>query len=92
MLGMMLIRPHRLLSDAAVQIEAELTKERHGTVPRIYIVCGQDKTLKQDLQRWMIQQNPPDEVKLISDSDHMVMFSKLQELCCCLQEIANKYF
>ncbi|KAG8642534.1 methylesterase 10 [Manihot esculenta] len=92
MLGMMLIRPHRLLSDAAVQIEAELTKERHGTVPRIYIVCGQDKTLKLDLQRWMIQQNPPDEVKLISDSDHMVMFSKPQELCCCLQEIANKYF
>ncbi|KAJ9177197.1 hypothetical protein P3X46_012436 [Hevea brasiliensis] len=91
-LGMMLIRPNRLYSNAAIQIEAELTKERHGSVPRIYVVCGQDNIVKEDLQRWMIQENPPDEVKLISDSDHMVMFSKPQELCSYLKEIANKYF
>lgn len=39
----------------------------------------------------MIKNNPTDEVKVIADSDHMVMFSKPQELCSCLLEIAKNY-
>lgn len=28
-----------------------LTKEKYGTVPRVYIVCGKDNIVKQDFQR-----------------------------------------
>ncbi|XVF15630.1 hypothetical protein REPUB_Repub09cG0170800 [Reevesia pubescens] len=68
-----------------------VTKERYGSVRRVYIMCDKDNIIKEDLQGWMIENNPPDEVKLISDSDHMVMFSKPNELCSGLQEIAEKY-
>ena len=68
-----------------------VTKEKYGLVHRVYIVCNKDNVIQEDFQRWMIENNPPDEVKLISGSDHMVMFSKPKELCSCLQEIAEKY-
>ncbi|XP_030973728.1 methylesterase 10-like isoform X2 [Quercus lobata] len=58
---------------------------------RVYIVCDQDNIIKEDFQRWMIENNPADEVKVITGSDHMVMFSKPKELSSCLQEIAEKY-
>ncbi|XWS33671.1 hypothetical protein CRYUN_Cryun22dG0102700 [Craigia yunnanensis] len=68
-----------------------VTKEKYGLVHRVYIVCNKDNLIKEEFQRWMIENNPPDAVKLISGSDHMVMFSKPKELCSCLQEIAEKY-
>ncbi|XWS33669.1 hypothetical protein CRYUN_Cryun22dG0102500 [Craigia yunnanensis] len=68
-----------------------VTKEKYGLVHRVYIVCNKDNLIKEDFQRWMIENNPPDEVKLISGADHMVMFSKPKELSSCLQEIAEKY-
>ncbi|EOX91291.1 hypothetical protein QUC31_003035 [Theobroma cacao] len=68
-----------------------VTKEKYGSVRRVYIVCNKDNIIREDFQRWMIGNSPPDEVKLIADSDHMVMFSKPNELCSCLQEIAEKY-
>ncbi|EEF40034.1 Polyneuridine-aldehyde esterase precursor, putative [Ricinus communis] len=37
MLAMMLIRPFPLFSNASIQIESVLTKEKYGSVPRIYI-------------------------------------------------------
>ncbi|EEF40031.1 hypothetical protein RCOM_0602860 [Ricinus communis] len=87
----MLIRPYPLFSDDAIEREVVFTKERYGSVPRVYVVCGQDNIVNEDLQRWVVQSNPPDWVKIIPDSDHMVMFSKPQEFCSCLEEIANKY-
>ncbi|KAF2295144.1 hypothetical protein GH714_031692 [Hevea brasiliensis] len=84
------IRPLPLRGYAGTQ-KVVVTKEKYGSVPRIYIVCDQDKIINEDLQRWMIKNSPTDEVKVIADSDHMVMFSKPQELCSCLQEIAKKY-
>lgn len=89
---MLLARPHPLYSDLEMLNEAKsVTKEKYGLVRRVYIVCDQDNILKEDLQRWMIEKCPTDEVKLISGSDHMVMFSKPKELCSCLLEIAYKY-
>ncbi|PPR89535.1 hypothetical protein GOBAR_AA31147 [Gossypium barbadense] len=38
-----------------------LTKEKYGTVPRVYIVCGKDNILKQDFQRWIVESSPPNE-------------------------------
>ena len=92
MLAMSLVRPFRLYGDDALLLkESELTKEKYGSVRRVYIVCDQDSAINEDLQRWMIEKNPTDEVKVIIGSDHMVMFSKPKELCSCLQEIAEKY-
>jgi len=42
-------------------------------------------------QRWMISNFPPKEVMEIKCADHMPMFSKPQEVCALLLEIANKY-
>jgi pimeloyl-ACP methyl ester carboxylesterase len=89
---MSLLRPFRLYNDAELLLkETEVTKEKYGSVRRVYIVCDQDNIMNEDFQRWMIENNPTDEVKVITGSDHMVMFSKPNELFSCLQEIVGKY-
>ncbi|XP_059623769.1 methyl jasmonate esterase 1-like [Cornus florida] len=90
-LASLLVRPVAPFNEAEVSKEISLTKEKYGSVRRVYIVSDQDNVIKEDLQRWMIENNPTDEVKVISGSDHMVMFSKPQELCTCLQEIVVNY-
>ncbi|BFG38977.1 hypothetical protein CerSpe_252510 [Prunus speciosa] len=72
-------------------VEIKLTKEKYGLVCRVYIVCDQDLGIGEDVQRWMIKENPPHEVKVINGSDHMPMFSKPQEFFSTLQEISEKY-
>ncbi|CAK7339433.1 unnamed protein product [Dovyalis caffra] len=91
-LAMSLLRPHPLFSDEATQKKLGFTKEKYGSIPRAYIVCDEDVIMKEDLQRWMIENNPPDEVMVVPGSDHMLMLSKPQETCSCLLEIAKKYF
>ncbi|KDP31864.1 hypothetical protein JCGZ_12325 [Jatropha curcas] len=89
-LAKLLMRPHPLRDNGATQ-NVVLTKEKYGSVPRIFLVCDQDCMIKEDQQRWMIKNNPTDEVMVIPGSDHMVMFSKPKELCFCLREVAKKY-
>jgi len=67
------------------------SEEGYGSVTRIYIVCGEDLVEVEDYQRWMISNFPPKEVMEIKCADHMPMFSKPQEVCALLLEIANKY-
>ncbi|PQM36296.1 salicylic acid-binding protein 2 [Prunus yedoensis var. nudiflora] len=69
----------------------KLTKEKYGSVRRVFIVCGQDQTIVLDVQNYIIRNNPPDEVKVISDSDHFVMISRPLKLFFNLQNIAEKY-
>ncbi|KAI3462781.1 hypothetical protein Pfo_019444 [Paulownia fortunei] len=91
-LATFLIRPSPLYDDFHCSSkETALTKENYGSVPRVYVVCDQDNLMKEDMQRWLIGNNPPDEVKVIKGSDHMVMMSKPQDLCSCLLEVGNKY-
>lgn len=85
-----LVRPVSL-STTALLSEEELTKEKYGSVRRVYIVTKEDNVVKPNLQEWMIENNPVNEVKVINGSDHMVMLSKPLELHSCLQEIAEKY-
>lgn len=66
------------------------TKERYGSVPKVYIKCTKDKILTEDFQQWMINRASVTEVIEI-DSDHMVMLSKPRELFDCLLEVAEKY-
>ncbi|KAM5576372.1 salicylic acid-binding protein 2 [Rosa sericea] len=71
--------------------EIKLTEEKYGLVPRVFIVCDQDLVIEEDLQTWMIRKNPPNEVKVINGSDHMVMFSRPLELFSNLLNVAEKY-
>lgn len=71
--------------------QVKLTKERYGSVPRVFIVCDQDYIIEESFQRWMIERNPPHEVKVVNGTDHMVMFSKPLKLFSYLGEIAEKY-
>ncbi|KAH6791422.1 hypothetical protein C2S51_006428 [Perilla frutescens var. frutescens] len=73
------------------EFREELSEEKYGSVRRVFVVCEEDKILKQEFQEWMIQSNPVDEVKIISGADHMIMLSKSNLLCDCLNDFAHKY-
>ncbi|KAM7516582.1 hypothetical protein LguiA_006165 [Lonicera macranthoides] len=90
-LASLLVRPCPAFPDPISIKQTSLTHENYGSVKRVYIISGQDKGFTVDLQKWMIEKNPPDEVKEIPDADHMVMLSKPKELFSYLLEIANKY-
>ncbi|WCJ31053.1 methyl esterase 1 [Euphorbia peplus] len=88
-LGKMLVRPVPIYNNPEVNDELMMfTKEKHGSVPRIFIICDE---LYDEEQKWMVENNPPNEFKEINGSDHMVMFSKPQELASYLLEIGDKY-
>ncbi|KAF9678443.1 hypothetical protein SADUNF_Sadunf07G0035400 [Salix dunnii] len=63
----------------------------YGSVKRVYIICDEDLAIPVEFQRWMIENSAADEVMEIKGADHMVMFSKPQELSQCLSEIAKKH-
>ncbi|KAL7231881.1 hypothetical protein ACSBR2_009999 [Camellia fascicularis] len=91
-LATLLVRPYPMYHDEGeVLKETALTKDNYGSVRRVYVVIEEDNIIKEKYQRWMIENNPTDEVKVIPGSDHMVMICKPQELCSCLQEIAGTY-
>ncbi|KAK8587581.1 hypothetical protein V6N13_086561 [Hibiscus sabdariffa] len=71
--------------------ESLLTKEKFGSIDRVYIVCEDDLLIKESLQKWYIENSPTVDVKSIAGADHMPMFSKPLELCNCLQQVAAKY-
>ncbi|XP_065873041.1 methyl jasmonate esterase 1-like [Euphorbia lathyris] len=87
-LATLLVRPFPVFSNEVAENEIVVTKERHGLVPRIFIICDEEND---EEQRWMVLNNPPHELKIISGSDHMVMLSKPQELASYLLEIGQKY-
>ncbi|XP_058081409.1 methyl jasmonate esterase 1-like isoform X2 [Magnolia sinica] len=89
-LGTMLVRPGKPFQEDTSK-ENMLSKENYGSVSRVYIVCKEDELIKEDLQHWIIANNPPKEVMEIDGSDHMVMLSKPRELCDCLLEVAERY-
>lgn len=86
----MLVRPGKPFEEE-MRKEIELSKEKYGSVSRVYIVSKEDELMKEELQRWMIENNPPKLVVEISGSDHMLMLSKPQQLCLCLLDIARTY-
>ncbi|KAF9611390.1 hypothetical protein IFM89_032059 [Coptis chinensis] len=90
-LAQMLVRPLFLLGDDNIIEDVSFSKEKYGSVRRVYILSGEDKIIKQDFQQWMIENNPTEEVKEITNADHMVMLSKPQELCAHLQAISQTY-
>ncbi|KAF3667798.1 putative ribonuclease H protein-like, partial [Capsicum annuum] len=75
-LATMLVRPRYLYNLEDISKVMALSSNRYGSVRRVFIVAGEDKQLTKEFQQWMIERNPPDEVKEIPDADHMVMMSR----------------
>jgi len=92
-LGLSLVRPHPIFNDKKLLLkETRVTKERNGRVPKVFIISKEDNLLTEDFQMWMIENTRPYvEVKVIKDSDHMVMFSKPRKLTSHILKIAHKY-
>ncbi|MBA0652307.1 hypothetical protein Goklo_019575 [Gossypium klotzschianum] len=89
-LGLTLMRQGKLfLKDLAN--ESLLSKEKFGSIHRVYIVCKDDLLVKESMQMWYIENSPTEDVKFIAGADHMPMFSKPHELSKCLQEVAHQY-
>lgn len=86
----MLVRPIYLYHEEDMSKEIVLTTRQYGSVRRVYIRPDQDKVTKPDVERWMIEKNPPERVEEIRGSDHMVMMSKPVELSTLLEGIAEK--
>ncbi|XP_028780159.1 polyneuridine-aldehyde esterase-like [Neltuma alba] len=88
-LAKMLIRPGYLFVEE-LQKAKNFSEEGYGSVPKAYIVCGEDAIIPLEYQSWMIENAGIDHVLEIKDSDHMAMLSRPQEVCQSLIQIAQK--
>ncbi|PJB00157.1 MAG: alpha/beta hydrolase [Ignavibacteriales bacterium CG_4_9_14_3_um_filter_30_11] len=66
----------------------QLSENGYGKIPRIYIECLQDRAVTLALQRKMQNDSPCEKVYQI-DTSHSPFFSKPQELCEILLDIAK---
>lgn len=73
-----------------LRVQTPLSKDRYGSVHKVYIVCKQDRTLPEEFQRWMVSNNPVDEVKEIDGADHMAMLSAPDDVVQCIVGIAEQ--
>ncbi|XP_043695165.1 polyneuridine-aldehyde esterase-like isoform X4 [Telopea speciosissima] len=85
-----LVRPIGFYGIIDMLKETAVSEEKYGSVSRVFVLCDEDDFMKAFMM-CMVALSPPDKVKEIPGSDHMVMISKPQELCTYLQEIANRY-
>lgn len=76
------------VEDLAAQ--QPFTAGGYGSVRRVYVVCSEDYGIVEGFQRWMVENNPVEEVREIA-ADHLVMLSRPDELARCLADIADKY-
>lgn len=67
-----------------------LSKQNYHSVNRVFVVCKQDKAIKLEFQKWMVEQSPGTEVKEIEGADHIAMLSQPEELFSLLMDIAQK--
>ena len=79
-----------------LQLQQPYSKDRYGSVRKVHIVCKEevckeDFAIVEEYQRWMIENNPVQEVKELDGADHMAMLSRPDELAQCLVDIAEKY-
>jgi pimeloyl-ACP methyl ester carboxylesterase len=60
-------------------------------VRKVYVVCKQDETIPEEHQRWMVANNPVDEVMEIDGADHMAMLSTPDQVVKCIIDVAKRY-
>ncbi|KAI3922083.1 hypothetical protein MKX01_005772 [Papaver californicum] len=87
-LAIMLMRPVSMYSMKDMLKEIAMSKQKYGSVKGVYIISEQDKAISKEFQRSIIEKDPINEVKKISD--HMAMISQPQQLFICLHKIAKK--
>ena len=90
-LATMLMRPLPLFSDEDMSNELILTKDKYGSVNRVYIISEKDMIVNRDIEQWMLKNNQPNRVVEIRGSDHMIMMSKPIELWSHIQNFLEKY-
>ncbi|KAE9611192.1 hypothetical protein Lal_00012107 [Lupinus albus] len=92
-LALTLVRPSPIYNDVQLLLnETSLSNGRNGRVPKVFIISERDKLITKDIQMWMIGKNGPfAEIKVIKNSDHMVMFSQPMDLTFHLINIGQKY-
>ncbi|XP_019463119.1 PREDICTED: salicylic acid-binding protein 2-like [Lupinus angustifolius] len=92
-LALSLVRPSPIYHDVQLLLnETEVSNGRNGRVPKVFIISERDKLITKDIQLWMIERTGPfAEIKVIEDSDHMVMFSQPKILTSHLIKIGDKY-
>lgn len=66
-----------------------ITRENYGSIPRYYIVTGDDHALTSAMQEKLVQVNPPNQIFRMKGGDHAPFFSKPQALYKLLVEIAH---
>ncbi|WOG98714.1 hypothetical protein DCAR_0418059 [Daucus carota subsp. sativus] len=89
-LALSLIRPVPIFRDEGSLKAAQLTIKKYGSIRRVFIVSERDLIFTERMQKEIISDYPPQDVKKVSGSDHMVMFSKPQELSSLLQTVAEE--
>uniref|UniRef100_A0A7N2M0Y2 Salicylic acid-binding protein 2 n=1 Tax=Quercus lobata TaxID=97700 RepID=A0A7N2M0Y2_QUELO len=85
-----LARPGSLFLDDLSKAK-NFSNDGCGSVPRVYVGCDQDLVITVEFQQWLIKNGVPEDVMEIKGADNMPMFSKSDELCRCLLEIAHRY-
>ncbi|KAL3693076.1 hypothetical protein R1sor_006727 [Riccia sorocarpa] len=81
-----------LLSPQPYAVYSEnltLTRERYGSVPRVYIFTSEDRVRPREIQELYVDLNPPQEVYRI-DSGHSPFFSKPLELTIMIEIIQRR--
>ncbi|WCJ29051.1 methyl esterase 1 [Euphorbia peplus] len=89
-LGKLLVRPSSLFLHDLVRAR-NFTNERYGLVRRVYIIIQDDRSITLEFQKWMIENNPVDQVFNIVDADHFPMLARPKELSRHLSKIAIDY-
>lgn len=87
---MTLVRPTSLFMKD-LDSSPPLSASRYGSVAKVFVVCEKDEGLTATSQRWMIENYPVDEVRVIEEADHMAMLSTPEKLGQFISEIADKY-
>lgn len=82
-LARLLTQPEAL---APLVAQVNISNEKYGQVPRVYIEALQDRAITLPLQRFFLEQLPCDKVMSI-DSDHSPFFSRPKEVVKALLEL-----
>ncbi|XP_076954425.1 methylesterase 10-like [Bidens hawaiensis] len=89
-LAKMLMRPSNFFLEDMSK-EGLLTREKYGSISRVYVVCEDDRVMDEEFQRFIIKDSPPKEVKSFPGAGHKIMMSKSKDLSLYLQEIVAQY-
>lgn len=89
-LATVLLRPTRTFKKENME-DVRFTKDRYGSVPRVFAICGDDMLSNKENQQAMIERAEVDEVDVIQGADHMVMLSKPKDLFDYLLKTSGKY-